>query len=99
MNCKCIENIQAKLRRDFRQHGYTKIKIDFPFFKSPVIGKLTYSVFTVNGFMRRPAQELIPHSFCPFCGTEVERKFFKNEEEVKSALEEFTKMLTGPLKK
>jgi hypothetical protein len=80
MNCKCIERIEKELVG--REFGTKKLRVTKAELVSVglIFGKSTMKhitcselSLTVDG-MRRPQKQSLLHSFCPFCGTKIEKE-------------------------
>jgi len=79
MNCKCIEEIEARVVKEFKfkgKHPITKCDIESAIiFGDTGLYSITCSEMelTVEGMKRNQTQKLM-HSYCPFCGVKIEKK-------------------------
>lgn len=80
MNCNCLKELPAKALEAFN-HNYEGKKImkaevyETGFIFGKKSGNITYSrlELTIEG-RKRPVFQNLLHSFCPFCGVEINKK-------------------------
>jgi hypothetical protein len=77
--CDCIKEIEKKLHENCLKHKYRKpfekVKIEQRFVINKKDGSLgqrmfTKALITLNG-QNKKLEEIILHSYCPFCGEEI----------------------------